>query len=74
MLSGMTSNTRAHFEVATNGKPRAWYGVRAQAVEAALSFKAEYPSADVTLRDVENGEMLVILRRKELDDDRGERR
>ena len=73
MLSGMTSNTRARFEVAIDGRPRAWYGDRAQAIEAALSLKAEYPSAGVTVRDVENGEMLVILRRKELDDDRGER-
>jgi len=64
MLSGMTSNIRARFEVATDGKPKAWYGDRAQAVEAARSFKAEYPSAGVTLRDVENGEMLVIVRRK----------
>jgi len=64
MLSGMTSNIRARFEVATDGKPRAWYGDCAQAVEAARSLKAEYPSAGVTLRDVENGEMMVIVRRK----------
>ena len=73
MLSGMTSNTRARFEIAIDGRPRAWYGDRAQAIEAAIALKAEYPSAGVTVRDVENGEMLVILRRKELDDDRGER-
>ena len=60
----MSSNTRARFEIATDGKPRAWDGDRAQAVEAALSFKAEYPSAGVTLRDVENSEMLVIILRK----------
>jgi hypothetical protein len=61
----ITSNTGARFEIAIDGTPRAHYHDRAQAIEAARSLKAMHPGAGVTVRDVENGEMLVIIKRND---------
>jgi hypothetical protein len=55
----------ARFEIAIDGTPRAYHhGGREQAINVARSLKGAYPDAGVTVRDVESGEMWIILRRK----------
>jgi hypothetical protein len=55
----------ARFEIAVDSTPRAYHhGRREQAIEVARSFKGAYPDVGVTVRDVESGEMWVILKRK----------
>jgi hypothetical protein len=55
---------RARFELSVDGAPRAYHHDREQAIKVARSLKGAYPDAGVTVRDVESGEMLVILKRK----------
>jgi hypothetical protein len=54
----------ARFEVSVDGTPRTYHHDREQAIKAALTLKGLNRDAGVTIRDVQRGEMLVVLKRK----------
>jgi hypothetical protein len=56
----MSKNTGARFEIAVDGKPRSYRDVKATAVEAATYLKTKHPHGDVTVRDIEGGEPIVV--------------
>jgi hypothetical protein len=56
----MKRQTGAHYEIAVDGKPRTHRDTKPIAIEAAVYLKTKSPNAEVTVRDVESGEVTVV--------------
>jgi len=50
----------ARYEISVDGKPRSNRDVKAIALEAAEYLKSKNPNVEVTVRDRESGETIVI--------------
>lgn len=50
----------ARFEIAVDGKPRTHRDLKPIAIEAAVYLKTKSPNAEVTVRDVVTGEVIVV--------------
>ena len=48
------------YEIAVGGKPRLYRDVKAVAIESAQNLKSRNPNIEVAVRDLENGETIVI--------------
>jgi hypothetical protein len=58
--------TGARYEIAVDGKPRSCRDVKETAIESAQHLKVRNPNVDVTVRDLETGETIVIKSRPPL--------
>jgi hypothetical protein len=56
----MSKNIGARFEIAIDGTPRTYRDRRELAIEAAAFLKMKNVHAEVTVRDVESGEVIVV--------------
>jgi hypothetical protein len=50
----------ARYEIAVDGKPRSNRDTKAIAIEAGQYLKSKHPNVEVTIRDRESGETIVI--------------
>ena len=55
--------TGAHYEIAVDGKPLSYRDAKETALESAQYLKKSNPNVDVTVRDLETGEMIVVKSR-----------
>ena len=57
-----TANSKhgTRYEIAVGGKPRLYRDVKAVAIESAQHLKSRNPNMEVAVRDLENGETVVI--------------
>jgi hypothetical protein len=47
----------AHFEISLDGKPRSYRDTKATAAEAAEYLKQRHPHSEVTVKDLNSGEV-----------------
>jgi len=53
----------ANWEIAVDGKPRSYRDVKQVAIESAEYLKSKNPNSGVTVRDLETGETIVVVKR-----------
>jgi len=58
--------TGARYEIAVDGKPRSYRDAKVTALESAQYLKKSNPNVDVTVRDLERGETIVVKSRPAL--------
>jgi hypothetical protein len=51
---------RARFDITVDGKPRSYRDAKPIAIEAATYLKTKHPHAEITVRDIEGGETIVV--------------
>jgi len=59
----MTKSTGARYEITVDGVPRSCRDTKEIAVASAQQLKIRSPHAEVIVRDLENGETIVIKHR-----------
>jgi hypothetical protein len=62
LMTRPTANSKhgTRYEIAVGGKPRSYRDVKAVAIESAQDLKSRNPNIEVAVRDLENGETIVI--------------
>jgi hypothetical protein len=62
LMTRPTANSKhgTRYEIAVGGKPRSYRNVKAVAIDSAQDLKSRNPNIEVTVRDLENGETIVI--------------
>jgi len=58
--------TGARYEIAVDGKPRSYRDAKGTALESAQYLKKSNSNVDVTVRDLERGETIVVKSRPPL--------
>lgn len=56
----MSKNTGARYEIAVDGRAVSYRDVKATAIEAATYLKTKSPHVEITVRDVERSETIVV--------------